>query len=153
MTSPVAATLERGTIRVNYSTSDFESAVRGLLVQPLLDRGVSPSRVDEIVDSVLRREQAGSTCAGPIALPHARISGIRDIVAGLGVNPNRLYPDGETRVMLAFVSPVETAGDHLRFLSVAAKTFRDAAFLRRVQEAGTRDEVLALFTDAEPASR
>ena len=153
MANALAATLAHGTVRVGYSTSDFESAVRGLLVQPLLDRGVSPSRVDEIVDGVLRREEAGSTRSGAVALPHARITGIPEIVGGLGVNPNRMFPDGETRVMLAFVSPVEAAGDHLRFLSAAAKTFRDAAFLRRVQEAGSREELLALFTDPESPSR
>ena len=57
--------LGRGTIRVGYSTVDFETAVRGLLVAPLLAHGVNPARVDDIVDCVLKREGAGSTCAGP----------------------------------------------------------------------------------------
>jgi len=138
-------TLQRGTIRIDYHTVDFESAVRGLLVQPLLARGVSPSRIDEIVRSVMQREETGSTCSGPIALPHARISGIPEIIAGLGINANRIYPDGDARVMLAFVSPVEAAGDHLRFLSSAAKTFRDPVFQQRVQAAKNPEDFLALL--------
>lgn len=140
------ATLERGAVRVGYRTVDFASAVRGLLVQPLLASGVSPSRVDEIVEGVLRREEAGSTCSGPIALPHARISGIPGIVAGLGVNPDGVYTNADARVILAFVSPMEAAGDHLRFLSVAAKTFRDPSLLERMQSARTKEDLLAILS-------
>ena len=134
--------LQRGTVRVDYTTVDFAAAVRGLLVAPLLAHGVSPSRVDEIVTCVLQREGAGSTCAGAIALPHARIGGIPKIIAGLGINREGVYPGGTARVMLAFVSPQDASAEHLRFLSSAAKTFRDPAFLDRIQAAETSEDVL-----------
>lgn len=140
----IQTALQRGTLRLAYATVDFESAIRGLLVQPLLERGVSPTRVDEIVASVLQRESAGSTCAGPVALPHARISGVSEIIAGLGVNPHGIYPGGDARVMLAFVSPTENAGDHLRFLSAAAKMFRDPAVIRQLQDAADAGGVLRI---------
>lgn len=143
-----ATILEHGAIRVPYHTVDFESAVRGLLVPPLLQSGVSPSRVDDIIECVLRREEAGSTCSGPIALPHGRISGIASIVAGLGINREGIYSGGDARVMLAFVSPQEAAGDHLRFLSSAAKTLRNPSLLDRLQNAATSTDVLALLTSA-----
>ncbi len=145
MTTSLLATLERGTLRVDYSTVDFESAVRGLLVEPLLQAGISPGRVDEVVEAVLRREETGSTCSGPFALPHARFSGIPDIVAGLGVNPRGVYGENRPRVMLAFVSPMEAAGDHLRFLSTAAKAFRDPSFVERILGATSREDLLALL--------
>jgi mannitol/fructose-specific phosphotransferase system IIA component (Ntr-type) len=135
-------------VRVPYATADFAAAVRGLLAQPLLDNGVSPARVDDIVESVLQREGAGTTCAGAIALPHARIGGIPKIVAGLGINREGVYPGGSARVMLAFVSPQDAAAEHLRFLSSAAKTFRDAAFLDRLQSASTAEDVLGLLRGA-----
>lgn len=145
MPGVIQTTLQRGTIRVDYGTVDFESAIRGLLVQPLLDRGVSPARVDDFVAAVLQREGAGSTCAGPIALPHARVGGIPEIIAGLGVNPRGIYPSGDARVMLAFVSPLENGGDHLRFLSAAARLFRDPALIREIQSAAGADEVIGLL--------
>ncbi len=153
MTTPLAAALQNGTLRVGYTTSDFPSAVRGLLAEQLVERGIANSRVDEIIDSVLRREETGSTCSGPIALPHARVSGLGSIVAGIGVNPTGVYPKGETRVMLAFVSPAEAAGEHLRFLSLVAKTLRDGGFVQRVLGAESADELLSLFTNSEPPSR
>lgn len=140
--------LQRGTVRVGYNTADFAAAVRGLLVSPLLAHGVSSGRVDEIVDCVLTREGAGSTCAGAIALPHARIGGIPKIIAGLGINRDGVYPGGTARVMLAFVSPQDASAEHLRFLSSAAKTFRDPALLDRIQSAETAEEVLAQLTSA-----
>lgn len=146
-------TLEHGSIRVGYHTADFESAVRGLLVQPLLGRGVSASRVDEIVDGVLQRERTGSTCSGPIALPHARIPAIPAIIAGIGINADGIWPEADARVMLAFISPTEAAGEHLRFLSLAAKTFRDQALLQRIVAAASADDVLAELRDRESASQ
>ncbi len=143
MTTPLAAVI--GTVRVPYHTVDFESAVRGLLVEPLLAHGVSPARIDEIVDCVLKRESAGSTCSGPIALPHARTTGIPRVIAGLGINSVGIFAGSPARVMLAFVSPQDAAAEHLRFLSVAAKTFRDSAFLDRLQAAATPEDALALL--------
>jgi mannitol/fructose-specific phosphotransferase system IIA component (Ntr-type) len=140
--------MARGAIRVGYSTADFETAVRGLLVAPLLEQGVSPAKIDEIVECVLKREGTGSTCAGPIALPHARVAGIPRIVAGLGINPVGIYQGGSARVMLAFVSPQDAAAEHLRFLSAVAKTFRESAFLDRLQSAATPEDVIALLRDA-----
>ena len=145
MTTPLQATLERGTVRVDYRTVDFESAVRGLLAQSLIARGLSSDRIDQIVEAVQRREETGSTCSGPIALPHARVDGIPGIVAGLGINAGGIWPQADTRVMLAFVSPTDAAGEHLRFLSSAAKTLRDPSLLSRILEAPSRADVLALL--------
>ena len=145
MTTPLLAILERGTVRVDYRTVDFESAIRGLLAQSLIARGLSSDRIDQIVEAVQRREETGSTCSGPIALPHARCEMLPGIIAGLGINPNGIWPNAETRVMLAFVSPVDAAGEHLRFLSSAAKALRDPVLRSQILEARTEDEVLALL--------
>lgn len=145
MATPLAEVLERGAIRVDYQSHDFADAVRGLLAQSLIARGVAADRIDRIVEAVQRREETGSTCSGPIALPHARIDGIPGIVAGLGINAMGIWPDADARVMLAFVSPTDAAGDHLRFLSSAAKALRDPNLRARLLEAETRDGVLALL--------
>jgi PTS system nitrogen regulatory IIA component len=148
LASPLLPVVQRGVIRLQYHTTDFASAVRGLLVMPLLESGISPATVDDIVGAVLKREETGSTCAGPIALPHARISGIPTIIAGLGINPAGIYGGDGPRVMLAFVSPQDAPGEHLRFLSAAAKTFRNPAFLERLQSASSTEDVLALVGGA-----
>jgi mannitol/fructose-specific phosphotransferase system IIA component (Ntr-type) len=140
--------LRSGTVRVGYHTVDFASAVRGLLVPPLLEHGVSPAKVDSIIDCVLQREASGTTCSGLIALPHGRVAGIPRIVAGLGINRDGIYSGGSARVMLAFVSPQDAAAEHLRFLSAAAKTFRDSARLDRILAAATPDQVLDILKDA-----
>jgi len=145
MATMLATTLDRDAIRIGYATVDFESAVRGLLAHELIARGVSPNRVDVIVGAVQKREETGSTCSGPIALPHARCEMLPGIIAGLGINPNGIWPDAETRVMLAFVSPVDAAGEHLRFLSSAAKALRDPNLRSQILEARTADDVLALL--------
>jgi mannitol/fructose-specific phosphotransferase system IIA component (Ntr-type) len=147
------ATLRNGLIEVGFARPDFESAVRGLLAQPLLEHGLTPDQVEDIVAAVIQRERAASTRAGAIALPHARVAGIPRIVAGLGINPNGVYPDSGVCVMVAFVSPLDAAGQHLRFLSCLAKTFRDATFLHRIEGARTAGEAQALLTSAGSPSQ
>jgi mannitol/fructose-specific phosphotransferase system IIA component (Ntr-type) len=132
-------------IRIGFAAADFESAVRGLLEGELLERGVPETRIDSIIDAVRRREATGTTCSGPIALPHARIDDLPGIVAGLGINPKGIYPGEATQVMLAFVSPTDAAGDHLRFLSSAASVLRKADLRARIMDASTADEVLSLL--------
>jgi mannitol/fructose-specific phosphotransferase system IIA component (Ntr-type) len=144
-TETLSSILQRGVVRVGFQAPDFASAVRALLAQPLRDAGVEPSRVDEVIACVLEREQAGTTCTGPVALPHGRAQGIDAIVAGLGISRDVIYPGGSARVMLAFVSPHDAASEHLRFLSLAAKTLRDPALLGRLQAAATPGEVFDLL--------
>ncbi len=138
----LASILDRGVVRVDYEADSFEEAVRGLLEPALQARGVDGDRVRCAIDAVLTRERSGSTCAGELALPHARVTGVPEIIASLGVNRKRIYPDGDVQFMIAFVTPQEAPAEHLRFLSEAARTFRDRALLGKVLAAPVAGEAI-----------
>lgn len=151
MSSPaerLASVLETGVVRVEFEAESFERAVHDLLVPALLSHGIGGERLDAIVDAVLTRERTGSTCAGPLALPHARVAGVPEIICGLGVNRRGIYPDAGVRFMIAFVSPQEATADHLRFLSEAARTFRSQALLDSLAGAATPGDAIEVIRSA-----
>src|SRR2546421_11308881 len=121
--------LEKGTIRVGFEASDLSHAVRELLGGALAAHGVS--EVEAIVDAVLKREETSSTSSGAVALPHARVANVPEIITGFGINADGIYHGGNVQFVVAFVSPQESASEHLRFLSEAARVFRNDAILDR----------------------
>jgi nitrogen PTS system EIIA component len=114
-----------------------------------------------IFRALWRREQAQSTALGHgIALPHARIMGIRQ--------PITVYV--RTKIPIAFAAPdhspvselfvvlVPEGADnarHLELLALIAEMFSDAAFRSRLGQASDSDSVRSVFRrwiDAKAAS-
>lgn len=96
------------------------------------------------------REREGSTgFGGGVAIPHARIEGLEAPV-GMVV---RLVPpvdvqavDGQpVDVVLALLSPVDAAGEHLRALAGLSRVARSAAMLDKLRGARSRDALVALL--------
>jgi mannitol/fructose-specific phosphotransferase system IIA component (Ntr-type) len=87
---------------------------------------------------------------GPVALPHARVPGLHRIVAGLGANPDGVFPGNrETTFVLTFVSPASSAADHLRFLARAAQLFRDDEARTKLLAAADREGMLEVLRSVE----
>lgn len=152
MTTPaehLASILETGVVRVGFEAESFERAVHDLLAPALAAQGIQDARVGAMIDAVLTRERAGSTCAGALALPHARVSGVANIVCGMGVNHAGIYPEDDVQFMIAFVSPQESAALHLRFLSDAARTFRNTGLLDALRAARTAGEAIGIVRSAQ----
>jgi mannitol/fructose-specific phosphotransferase system IIA component (Ntr-type) len=133
----LASILESGVVRIGFHAETFADAVRELLAPALAAHGITGDRVPELVDAVLARERLASTCSGPLALPHARVSGIPEIIAGFGINRDGIYPASGVQFMMAFVSPDDPPADHLRFLSEAARTCGNQGLLDALLDATT----------------
>lgn len=138
----LATAIGRGAVRIDLQAPDFASTVRALLA-PALATHLAPARVDEVIGAVLRREESGSTCAGAVSLPHARVTDLSSIVAAIGLNRDGLYDADGPRVMLAFASPQDAAAEHLRFLSEAAKAFRDPRLVAELLALRDPEQLLA----------
>ncbi|MDE2291090.1 MAG: PTS sugar transporter subunit IIA, partial [Elusimicrobia bacterium] len=78
---------------------------------------------------ILEREKAGSTLIGSgLAIPHARIPGLKSVRAALGVVHGGLLgaPEEEqpAQVVILFLSPLEDFRGHLAFLAAVSGLFR-----------------------------
>lgn len=77
---------------------------------------------EEIADALVKREELGSTgFGGGIAIPHCRLSSVKDFVVGLVSLPDGVDFDaldgGKVRLAVFIVAPDTKSSDHIRLLS------------------------------------
>jgi mannitol/fructose-specific phosphotransferase system IIA component (Ntr-type) len=138
----LAEVIGSGTVIVPLEASTFDEAIGALLRPALIRAGVAADAIEACIETVLRRESAGSTSSGRAALPHGRTDVVTRVVAGLGLNRNGIAGRSGTHAMLAFLSPQSAVVEHLHFLSAAAKLFRDQAAVERLLDAANEQEVV-----------
>jgi mannitol/fructose-specific phosphotransferase system IIA component (Ntr-type) len=143
----LAELIASGTVIVQLEARTFDDAVEALLRPALTRAGVAAGAIDGCIETVLRREAAGSTASGRAALPHGRSDVVSRVVAGLGLNRNGIAGRENTQAMLAFISPQSAVVEHLHFLSASAKLFRNESAVERLLAATNEDEVIGLLRE------
>lgn len=104
----------------------------------------------EVVEALLARETLGPTGVGHgVALPHARLSGLEEVVGAFVLldKPIDFSSVDRQPVDLAFAlfAPEDAGVEHLKALALVARTLRDpsiCAKLRANSEAGTLYTIL-----------
>lgn len=99
--------------------------------------------------AIREREYKGSTFLGEeIALPHARVEGLKHPLIAIGIVSNGIMEmdKGECiRIMLLILSPRDDSELHLKLLGSAAKMLRDEPFRKKLIVAATSIEILSLL--------
>jgi PTS system nitrogen regulatory IIA component len=123
---------------------------------PLLERMASmlaqrsPLPVGAVLESLLAREELGSTALGHgVAIPHARMP---ECVSPAGVFIRTKFgidfdaPDGKpVSLFLGLIVPKQAAERHLKLLAAAASMFGDRAFRDRLRACSDADEARTLI--------
>ncbi len=106
--------------------------------------------LEDVIRSVLRREQLGSTGIGRcIAIPHSKAACVDRLLGTIALSPSGVAfdsIDGEpVFVFVLLVSPAEKPGDHLRALENVVRTMRDDAFVQNLREAQNAEAIWRLL--------
>lgn len=107
-----------------------------------------------VADRLSDREKLGSTGFGAgIAIPHAKIEGLRHVV-GVFVQleqPLDFAAVDELPVDLVFalLSPVGAGAEHLKALARVSRRLRDRIFADKLRGAGSADAIYAMLTAVE----
>jgi Kef-type K+ transport system membrane component KefB len=109
--------------------------------------GLNPQAVER---AVWEREQALSTGIGNgVALPHARIDGLRQAVVGVGISDGGIdfdAPDDKlAHVIFLILTPKEDPGQQLDIAADLARKFRDRRMLDHVMGTRSFTDFLALM--------
>ncbi len=109
----------------------------------------------EIFDTLLQREKLGSTGIGHgVAIPHGKFAELEHIVCWFARLSNPIdfeAPDNQPVDLVFVLLAPETAGaDHLKALASVARTFRQAATISALHNAGNANEIYSILT--APAS-
>ncbi len=150
----VSQALAAGAVMVQPEWDDFTATV-GALVDRLVSSGQLPADLAaEAVRRIHEREAVASTAMVDIgvSIPHARLDGIKGIVAAMAVSPRAVYHVGDglpiSIVVLVLSSPT-SAGEHLNFLASLSMLLQSARFRQRVRQARTADDVQSLVRTSE----
>ena len=121
--------------------------------------GVYDLPQERVVEALMERESLGPTGVGQgIALPHARLKGLSDVV-GIFLRVERpLEFNSVDRqpvdLVFALFAPAESGVDHLRALALVSRTLRDpdvCAKLRANSDPATLHAVLTELPASEAA--
>ncbi len=126
-------------------------------VSKLFIRTQQEKTQDEIFDSLLQRERLGSTGVGQgIALPHARIAGVKEALGALIVLEEGAEYDALDRkpvdIIFGLIVPEEATDEHLQILAKLATLLDDADFCGRLRNAKDADQLLQIFLKTQPMS-
>ncbi|HZU36691.1 MAG TPA: PTS sugar transporter subunit IIA [Gemmataceae bacterium] len=106
-----------------------ETAIRFLVSCLVADGLLDIEAADEVVRNLLARERLGATALGRgIALPHAKSSGLRQVIGILAHAPDPVPWDGSgpgsVRIICLVLSPADRPGDSLRALERVSRAMR-----------------------------
>ena len=97
--------------------------------------------------AVLAREAEGSTAIGDgVAVPHARISGIADIVAVAGRSAEGVaMGDGIVHIFVLILLPLHALSSHVDFLSQTVRTLSSPVNRARIMAAADANEIMEVL--------
>jgi PTS system nitrogen regulatory IIA component len=112
---------------------------------------------DEVADALLKREELGSTgTGGGIAIPHARMAGVKKpfgMLVRLAKAIDFDAIDGEpVDIVCLLLLPTDTHGDQLNALACAARALRDTDAVRSVRRAKDNAALYAAVAKGSPKS-
>jgi len=109
--------------------------------------------VTTVLDSLDEREKLGSTGFGRgVAIPHARIEGLKRPVAALLKLEHAVdfaaADDMPVDLVFGLLSPADAGATHLHALAAISRLVRDEAMHEALAEAGDAEALYALLTNA-----
>lgn len=154
----VARLLSKDLIRIHLVYSDKNGLMEYLMRELCAVKALENPRL--LREAMLKRESEGiaTTLDTGLSLPHARIAGLKEVFAILGLLATPLadprQADAPIRGMLLFFSPdlPEATSRHLYLLRSIALLFQDV-FLDELVKAGSPEQALLLIQQREASLR
>lgn len=121
------------------------------LLEVLCESGkLRHSQLDDALDALLKREKKMSTgIQDGLAIPHAKISGIKDLIACMGLKPEGVDFDSldgkPSTIFILTLSPVDTPVPHVQFLAEISQRLGDENRRTRLLACDTVGEILDTF--------
>jgi PTS system nitrogen regulatory IIA component len=101
---------------------------------------------DELLRVLIEREKLGSTGIGNgIAIPHGKLSGLKDIALVFGKSSSGIDFDSidgkPVQLFFLLVAPANSAGVHLKALARLSRLLKDSSFRTRLLDSRDADQL------------
>jgi mannitol/fructose-specific phosphotransferase system IIA component (Ntr-type) len=150
--------LDKDSIVVGLKQKSKKKILSAILEHLIAKKKIGKDSEKEILKNLLQREEMGSTAIGGyIALPHARINSVKDIVLCFVVSREGIEFDSldqePVNIIALLLSNQKEAGLHLKMLAFLARMLRDKYFVQQLKNAATSEDVLALVNKQQQLIR
>ncbi|MCX5702262.1 MAG: PTS sugar transporter subunit IIA [Candidatus Omnitrophica bacterium] len=118
--------------------TDVKSAKKEDVIKELVEVLIRADEIEgryqnKLIEALIARESLGSTAIGHgVAIPHAKIEGIKKLVAAFGLSKKGVdfdSLDGEPAyIFFLLVAPQDSAGPHLKALARISRLLKDKYF-------------------------
>ena len=151
MDSNILEYLEKDNVIIGLKQKSKKNILSVILDHLVDKKKIKKDNKKEVLKVLLQREEMGSTAiGGSIALPHARVDFVKDVVLCLVIAKEGLDFDaldqGPVNIIVLLLSNQKEAGLHLKMLAFLARMLRDKYFVQRLKEAKNEAEVLAMLS-------
>ncbi len=106
------------------------------------------------LNAILSREEMGSTIIAPgLALPHARLEGLKQLKAAIGICPTGVHDPqsggAPIQIYVLFLGPSDNMKEHLAFLANVSALFQKKGFMDKLCKLDSPQGVLQAIRQAE----
>ncbi len=150
----IADILAREQVVSELTATDKDGVLREL-VRHLCDQKTSlPASYEQIVRALVDRERLGSTGVGEgVAIPHAKVAGLTELVACFGRAKGGVPFDAIDRqpvtLIFALLVPENSAGAHLKALARISRLLKNEEFRTRLNAIGDANAIYQAFVDED----
>jgi len=150
--------LDKDSIIVGLKQKTKKKILAAILEHLIAKKKINKDDEKEILKNLVQRESMGSTAIGGyIALPHARITSVKNIVICFVVSKEGVEFDSldqePVNIIALLLSNQKEAGLHLKMLAFLARMLRDKYFVQQLKNATSSEDVLALINKQQQIIR
>lgn len=156
MSIEISNYLDKDCVVLGLKQKDKKKVLSCMVDYLIEKRKIDKEDKREILKKLIQREEMGSTAiGGGIALPHARVKSVKNIVICLAVSNEGVDFDSldeqPVSVITLLLSNQDEAGLHLKMLAFLARMLRDKYFIQQLKKAKTEEDILVLVNKQQQA--
>lgn len=141
-------------IHVGMKFSDRDEVLREVarLAKSSPDSGLVTEK--EIFESLKERENLCSTGFGQsVAIPHCKLDGIKDFIAGIITIPDGVDFDAvdhkDIRLVVFIIGPADEVNEHIRLLALVARKLNEPNVIGRLISESSEEEIIQHFENSD----
>lgn len=140
----IADVLERKTIITNLEAKSKPEVIEELAER--ISSVFTNINQERLVEVLMEREKLCSTAVDSgVAIPHAKLSGISNIIAGFGRSAAGIDFDSldakKTHLFIVVIAPENSTGSHIQLLARISKIFRNPELRAEIMECESQDDI------------
>lgn len=145
----IADVLERKTIITNLEAKSKPEVIEE--VAERISSVFTNINQERLVEVLMEREKLCSTAVDSgVAIPHAKLSGISNIIAGFGRSAAGIDFDSldakKTHLFIVVIAPEHSTGSHIQLLARISKIFRNPELRAEIMECESQDDIYEAIT-------